>query len=283
MDDICRETIEYLSPTIFNIWNGIVNLTDCLVINFRPLPTERIDRVRFVYILFQQMIDFVEAQGGHVKHIDPKYLLSYGDYVIFMNVIFPYTKESTKSKENICLYDRKIFDRYCKRFWLDILLQSLKGKLLPHINTRSLANHAKIVDESKPNVQENRDSYKMSHIKWILSHDALKHLNTLQSNVYSLHERILLAWLNRHFEYHRQTIWRYGVCVPARRICNFDTDLSDALPFVFVTMSYCPYVQKQCFNDLFTHAATPEMAYHNAARLINAWQDLNLGKYFSLR
>ena len=73
----------------------------------------------------------------------------------------------------------------------------------------------------------------------------------LGSNIYSVGERIVLAWLNHHYEHHRQKIWQNcskGGVPPARWIVNYDFDLLDGLVIGAVLGAHMPFLVSLCLQ-----------------------------------
>lgn len=54
-------------------------------------------------------------------------------------------------------------------------------------------------------------------------------------------EAILLAWL----EYHCNNVF------DVRSVDNFEDCLSDALVFIAVTITFCPFIEKDFFKDIY--------------------------------
>lgn len=68
---------------------------------------------------------------------------------------------------------------------------------------------------------------------------------------FSVGERIILAWLNHHYERQRHYVWGTmkscsrndkGGVPPSRWVVNFDYDLLDGLVMAAVVAAYCPWL-----------------------------------------
>ncbi|CAI9608105.1 unnamed protein product, partial [Staurois parvus] len=95
----------------------------------------------------------------------------------------------------------------------------------------------------------------------------------LSSNIYSTSERILLTWLNFHYEKMRKVAWKNckkGDVPPTRWIMNFDKDLLDGLVLAAQVAAYCPYLVSSHFIDMYTSPESPEQCLHNCLILTNA-------------
>ena len=77
--------------------------------------------------------------------------------------------------------------------------------------------------------------------------------NPLSSNIYCVGERIILVWLNHHYEHHRQNIWQNcskGGVPPARWIVNYDFDLLDGLVIGAVLGAHMPFLVRNIHQIL---------------------------------
>lgn len=75
-------------------------------------------------------------------------------------------------------------------------------------------------------------------------------------------ERLLLSWLQYHYEQQRVRDWmtdRRVILNPQekqdvaeyRAIQNFDRDLSDSLVLIAVTATYCPFLINEYFDNIY--------------------------------
>ena len=71
---------------------------------------------------------------------------------------------------------------------------------------------------------------------------------------FSCGERIILAWLNHHYEQQRQLVWgdlpleqTTGGVPPSRWVVNFDYDLLDGLVLAASVSAYCPWLVRALF------------------------------------
>lgn len=91
---------------------------------------------------------------------------------------------------------------------------------------------------------------------------------------YSFDELFLLEWLCHHYEKGRKQEWmidRRVILNPnesrdvaeARKIENFDRDLSDSLVLITVTAAYCPFLIDEYLSKLYIRPRSYEE--------VNAW------------
>ena len=61
--------------------------------------------------------------------------------------------------------------------------------------------------------------------------------------MYSVGERVLLAWLNYCYENFREKIWKNEwTKAEVKTAVNFDVDLSDGLVLAATIGAYCPFL-----------------------------------------
>ena len=99
------------------------------------------------------------------------------------------------------------------------------------------------------------------------------------SNIYGYPERVLLAWLNFHYDKERKHLWKdssKGGIPPARWIVNFDLDLLDGLVIAAVLGSFCPFLIETHLKDMYTCPNTAEQCLHNALTITNCFKVIGL-------
>lgn len=190
--------------------------------------------------------------------------------MLYKDYLFVSTEMDKSVKGLSKLYlTRQKFARLSKRLWLDLLIQIFKVVRLFQVTPETLVRHARLINftskstvlrgTSKPRSPDNiPDDLIQTHIpriQWILDYEKLTELSLYDtaSNMYTLSERILLTWLDRHYQYHQRAsiLWKHiEDCPQPRSIKNFDSDLADALPFICITASYCPYIIDECFSGM---------------------------------
>ncbi|XP_039185523.1 cilia- and flagella-associated protein 47 [Crotalus tigris] len=223
------------------------------------LPFDPIQRVVQLHWQHSTMIAFLKSQGASLSHIMPQFLLDFEDYMIWshLQLILKFQK-SDEDDNYIYVLDDSIFETVSKRAWTDVLLQIYKILILQRVSV--------LEDTNQTNMEDTEHLPKIS-------------IDPLSSNIYSSSERILLIWMNRHFEKTRKIVWKNckkGDIPPTRWIVNFDRDLHDGLVLAAQLASYCPYLISTHFVNMYTHPTSSEQYLHNALILVNAFHAINL-------
>uniref|UniRef100_A0ABM5FY67 Cilia- and flagella-associated protein 47 n=1 Tax=Pogona vitticeps TaxID=103695 RepID=A0ABM5FY67_9SAUR len=250
------------SKDIKTIYDMLLHLSGQLlpgISSSQSLPFDPIQRVVQLHWQHATMITFLKGQGVSLSHVLPEFLLDFEDYKKWTNLQLMVKANTLSPLENyIYFLDDCLFEAISKRAWTDVLLQIYKILVLQRVS---------VIED---NYQNNSDD--VEHIPRIS-------VNPLSSNIYSSHERILLIWLNRHFEKMRKIVWkdcRKGDVPPTRWIVNFDRDLLDGLVLAAQLASYCPYLISTHFVSMYTSPKTSEQYFHNSLILVNAFHSINL-------
>ncbi|KAL4233464.1 hypothetical protein ACF0H5_008145 [Mactra antiquata] len=224
------------------------------------LPSDPIERVKQVFWQHSTLLTFLRCQGACVASVKPEYLMEPRDYHLWKQIQTEFRlelerkgdfEEAEKLAEEEELED-DVFEAVSKRAWTDILLQILKTLVLAKVTPRTLKNTPS-PDKNIGMPEVNPDPY--------------------SSNIYSVAERIILAWLNHHYEHYRQKVWancEKGGIPPARWIVNYDFDLLDGLVLGAVLGAHMPFLIKTHLQDMYTHPASAEQCLHNALKIVNA-------------
>ncbi|BFZ09423.1 hypothetical protein BsWGS_12463 [Bradybaena similaris] len=224
------------------------------------LPTNPVDRVRQIYWQHCTLLTFLRCQGACVASILPEYLMAPADFVLWRQLqrsvkLELLQKGNLEDAEKIQLSEdigEEVFEAISRRMWTDIMLQILKVLVLSKVTPKTLkALSMPDKDIIMPTVNP----------------------NPLSSNIYSVSERILLAWMNYHYETHRHIIWENcpkGGLPPSRWIVNFDYDLLDGLVLAALLGSHMPFLIKTHLKGMYTSPATAEQCLHNALKVICA-------------
>uniref|UniRef100_A0A8B9DHN1 Calponin-homology (CH) domain-containing protein n=1 Tax=Anser cygnoides TaxID=8845 RepID=A0A8B9DHN1_ANSCY len=176
-------------------------------------------------------------QGACLPHVMPEFLLEPDDYKKWIKV--------QTLNEHLFILEDSVFETISKRAWTDVLLQVYK------VNCR--------------------------HICYLHSEELMTKNCFEKLNIYSPYERIILTWLNKHYEKNRKIVWKDGQKVPPMRwIVNFDRDLLDGLVLAAQLAAYCPYLIATHFVRMYTNAKTPAQFLHNCLILVNAMHAVNL-------
>ncbi|NXD08609.1 CFA47 protein, partial [Nothocercus nigrocapillus] len=211
------------------------------------------------------LLTFLESQGAHLPYVMPEFLLEPDDYrkwitaETFLKVVFcDVTNLKIWNDMHLFMLEKSVFEKMSKRAWTDLLLQVYKVLVLPRVSSH--------------NISDLFDSEGMQSMPRIKS-------EPLSSNIYSTHERIILTWLNKHYEKNRKIVWKNcqkGEIPPMRWIINFDRDLLDGLVLAAQLAAYCPYLIATHFVRMYTAPETPEQCLHNCLIFVDAMHALSL-------
>ncbi|KFV87105.1 Calponin homology domain-containing protein 2, partial [Struthio camelus australis] len=222
-------------------------------------PTERVLQL---YWQHSALLTFLKSQGACLPYVMPEFLLEPDDYKKWITVqtllkvvcvcfdVF--------SDMHLFMLEENVFETMSKRAWTDVLLQVYKVLVLPRISSH--------------NISDLFDSEGMQSMPRIKS-------EPLSSNIYSPHERIILTWLNKHYEKNRKIVWKdcqKGEVPPMRWVVNFDRDLLDGLVLAAQLAAYCPYLIATHFVRMYTTPRTPEQYLHNCLILVDAMRAVGL-------
>ncbi|XP_059154686.1 cilia- and flagella-associated protein 47-like isoform X2 [Physella acuta] len=225
-----------------------------------PLPADPVERVRQIYWQHCTLLTFLRCQGACVAAIQPEYLMPPADFLLWRqlqkSIKFELLRQgNTKDAAKIRADDdieEEMFEAISKRTWTDVLLQILKILVLSKVTQKTL--------------KALTTPYKEVSIP-------LVNPDPLASNIYSVPERILLAWMNHYYETNRAYIWQScpkGGIPPSRWIVNFDYDLMDGLVIGALLGAHMPFLIKSHLEGMYTHPETAEQCLHNALKVINA-------------
>ncbi|XP_068124444.1 cilia- and flagella-associated protein 47 [Hyperolius riggenbachi] len=228
----------------------------------QSLPSDPTERVLQLHWQHATLLTFLKNQGASLHHIKPEYLFEPLDYERWIQVQAQIQKLQTSSKKNDDLGDNNLlpighsaFQSVSKRAWTDVLLQTYKVLILSRV-AETKTDDKNVID-SMPRISS----------------------EPLSSNIYSTSERILLTWLNVHYEKMRKVAWKdcqKGGVPPTRWIMNFDKDLLDGLVLAAQLAAYCPYLIPSHFIGMYTSPASPEQCLHNCLILVDALRTVNL-------
>ncbi|XP_031343517.1 uncharacterized protein LOC116171024 isoform X2 [Photinus pyralis] len=254
---------------------NLIGSTSLKYINIRSLPDDYLERVNTIYNTYEQVIEFVTVQGGLLPHVSPEHLLVYGDYVSFYRDIFPNRSDYIGETVPKTLTNSEFY-RLSKQSWLDLLLQSYKVFVLAKVQapTKERPKSVNTSDVVSASI-DSCGTYKPSE-----NSDFWNSFADLDSsNFYQKSEMILLYWLEYHYNNVIDTHWldfaRHSHQPIPKKISNFDYDLRDGLALIAVTISYCHYLTP-FFSDIYLAPTSEEQALHNASKLLESWNEINL-------
>lgn len=223
------------------------------------IPAHPIERVKQIHCQHSLLLTFLKCQGGCVASIKPEYLMEFSDFHVWK--ILEMQEMAGKSEQPVnndeYLMDKDVFELVSKRAWLETLLQVIKCLVLSKITPRVLKNTTMAGENLKmPSVNT----------------------DPLCSNVYSTAERILLAWMNRYYEFYREKIWSGNnvVLPPARWVVNFDFDLNDGLVIATLIGAYLPFLVQSHISKMVTFPMTHEHYLHNSLKIVCALRSVGI-------
>ncbi|XP_077977423.1 cilia- and flagella-associated protein 47-like [Glandiceps talaboti] len=256
-----------LSRTIYDM---VAHLTGKAVpgipIN-QPLPGDSTDRVLQLHWQHSTLLTFLRGQGASVAFIKPEYLLEPDDYKRWVklqeNIGAQKRERESKQRAKVdveavhhCL-DESLFESVSKRAWTDLILQILKVLLLARVTPRQFRTMPNPGGPPLPAINPDPTC----------------------SNVYSMGERILLAWVNHHYEHQRHIIWKdctKGGVPPSRWIVNFDFDLLDGLVLASVLAAHVPFLVTSHLQEMYTYPNTAEQCLHNTLKVVSAFKSIGM-------
>lgn len=169
-----------------------------------------------------------------------------------------------------------LFHQYHTQNWIDVLLQTYKYMSLARIESPAKSaikmNHnttAQSAGSSATRVTA------LSVLSLMITKSLERTLVEIGKNIFSEEEIILLAWLSQHFTEKCSLLWPDNEAVTLKKVENFTNDLSDSIVLTAVTASHCPYLMRY-LQDMYVLAETCEQKWHNATRLILAWEKINI-------
>ncbi|NXE93669.1 CFA47 protein, partial [Menura novaehollandiae] len=227
----------------------------------QSLPLDPVERMFQLHWQHSELLSFLKSQGAYLSHVMPEFLLEPKDYKTWIKVhtVLKVVRTSGGfSKKQIFVLEDSTFETMSKRAWTDVLLQTYKVFVLPHVSSRFISDPSSL--ESIQN---------MPRIK----------SEPLSSNIYSRYERAMLTWLNKHYEKNRKIVWKdskKGGIPPMRWIVNFDQDLLDGLVLAAQIASYCPYLIPTHFIRMYTDPRTHEQFLHNCLIVVKAMHAVHL-------
>lgn len=158
--------------------------------------------------------------------------------------------------------NEKIFYRYSKQCWIDLILQLIKVFVLyKTVNVIGFIKEPDLNGSSKSLSQTSEISAEEDDFG-----------NVFNIDFYGSHEKTLREWLEQHFDLERETLWSKPLA--KRTIGFFYEELKDGLILGAVTANYCPYV-KDIIKTMYIDPSTPEEYFHNACTLVKTWKTLN--------
>uniref|UniRef100_A0A8C7XQI9 Calponin-homology (CH) domain-containing protein n=1 Tax=Oryzias sinensis TaxID=183150 RepID=A0A8C7XQI9_9TELE len=148
------------------------------------------------------------------------------------------------------------YESLSKRSWTDVLLQTYKVLVLRRV---SLGCQTSPLDHSEA------------------AGLLFSSYPSVQSNIYSSQELLLLSWLNTHYHRMRGAPWAAGgtAHTPARWIVNFDLDFTDGLVLASLLAAHCPYLVS-FLSRTYADPSSLEEIFHNNLLVVRVLSRLHL-------
>lgn len=209
----------------------------------RSLPkNNKLERISYTHSTYRNIISFVREHGGYFPHLKARNLLSYEDYLIYVQKIRP-----EKQKRTVVPESSENYYRLTKQSWLDIILQIYNTLILSRINVQS-----RRISRLTESISTDLNSLKVASQQALLSW-----LNAVVAkNIYKLEELHPRNEPTQHYP-----------------VTNFTSDLSNGIVLAIITLHYCPYV-KERLSDIYTKVDSTELALHNSMLLTQIWKQL---------
>lgn len=225
------------------------------------LPTCPIDRVRQVHWMYSTLLTFLRTQGAMVSHVKPEDLLDTADYIRWHKIhgkLKGMDKEDSSKERGISKLEVAQFETSSTQAWTHILLQLVKVLILSRITPHQFKK-LQFPNKNIPLPEVNPDP--------------------LTSNVYSVGERILLAWINHHYNVQRNISWPAaigGSSPPCRWIVNFDVDFMDGLVLATLVSAHVPFAISTHLHSIYTRPSKAEQCLHNVIKAVEALRHVGL-------
>lgn len=231
-----------------------------------PEPEDELERMAYFCRSYTKVICFLRGfQSFYQPNIKAKFLLNYEQYLLYIQF-----------KNIDPQFDQETFYLYSKQCWIDLILQILKVFVLTRFTLQPALICSKEYTE-----EEGTESGNASYVEnEDIDEEENEDIDFSDLGLYGPHEKMMIAWLDKHYEDQRKTLWTKDDIPDKKELLFLDEDLSDGLVLASVTAAYCPYA-KEFLEDMYTHPMTPEEYFHNACRLVQTWQYLKLSYYIS--
>uniref|UniRef100_A0A3B3IAL2 Calponin-homology (CH) domain-containing protein n=1 Tax=Oryzias latipes TaxID=8090 RepID=A0A3B3IAL2_ORYLA len=196
---------------------------------------------------------FFRVQGACLSHIRPQDLLDEQEFEHWSQTsVFP---QAGSWHQGLDCRGAE-YESLSRRSWTDVLLQTYKVLVLRRVSVgcqTSPLDHSEaagLLFSSYPSVQ---------------------------SNVYSSQELLLLFWLNTHYHRMRGSPWAAGgtAHTPARWIVNFDLDFTDGLVLASLLAAHCPYLVS-FLSRTYADPSSLEEIFHNNLLVVQVLSRLHL-------
>ncbi|XP_048577373.1 cilia- and flagella-associated protein 47-like isoform X2 [Nematostella vectensis] len=229
------------------------------------LPTDPHDRVRQIHWMYATLLTFLRTQGALLAHVTPENLLSPEDYKRWRRIQrgmrdtdAPLDEEIVDREMAAARKELSKFNSVSRRAWTDVLAQIIKVLVLSRVTPQLFKKVQSPFKELPP---------------------PAVNPNPQASNVYSVGERILLAWINHHYDAQRQRAWPGsldGASPSCRWIVNFEFDFMDGLVLAALLAAYVPFLVSTHLHSMYLHPSTAEQCLHNVLKVVEALRHIGM-------
>lgn len=158
------------------------------------------DALKSLVTQYEELINFLKVNGAHLNTVRPEYLLSFSDYNKFLKQNPSQGDLKQKTLE-------RMFPYLSAESWITLFYQIVKIYYLNRVTPRSFKNLP-----GMPATEASVDTFMP------------------RSNLYSVPERILLKWMQFHYNKENPTL--------PKKLSNFDADLQDGRVFASLIQSH---------------------------------------------
>ncbi|NXC47627.1 CFA47 protein, partial [Penelope pileata] len=158
----------------------------------RSLPLDPVEQMLQLHWQHSMFLAFLKSRGASLAHVMPEFLFEPDDYKKWTKAravlkVGDEKKSDIFSNKHSFILEDSVFEPISKRAWTDVLLQTYKVFVLARVSSRNTSDQSNLENmQNMPRINS----------------------EPLSSNIYSPYERIILAWLNKHYENNRKTVWK---------------------------------------------------------------------------
>ena len=227
----------------------------------RGLRTREQQRVQQQVATYENLLTHLKQYGALLCSVKPEHFLTNDMFHKYMQHQHP--GMSRKAIE-------KTFVFKSPDAWVSVICQLVKIFILNRITPKVFRNLPGMTDGDALEIEEGGPSAANANPPSAFLQTCLDPRGLADSNVYSVHENILLRWMNFHFT-KANTKEKYG---PARVIRTFDADLQDGVVLGAIIGQHCP----GCTSVMTMKypCTSEEQTQQNATRVISALQECEL-------
>ncbi|KAJ8939235.1 hypothetical protein NQ318_015193, partial [Aromia moschata] len=221
---------------------------------------EGTEGVRYMYVIYRNVIGFLKDQRIFVPQLEPEHLLPYELYVIFK-------EEFEDSQDQEPVLSQEDFYDFSKQCWLDLLLQIYSVLVFDRtMCSRNVKLRSRELHAAKTCVFHKEFSRYYSENRRHLGED--------------MHdsEARLLLWMEFHYEKQKSILWdlhAHPELKAPRKFRCFESEFGDAMAFATALVAYCPYLLDD-LRKFYPSANSEEHRFHNTCVIYEIMKKVNL-------